>query len=1021
MAKQEDFIEKLGDFTQSLENLVDILKEQSKKGPSDVLETFLENLDADKIAQITSDLSEIKNSSKKIETQQDKILAEVQSIKSSKETGLVGEVGTSGKNTIIEGVKTIILIAGGVLAIGLAFKLIGNVDFASVVGLSLGMIAVAIAFERMSKLEGLTYEKTLFLSSIMPIMAVSLYISGKVLSGIPSFSINQSLSIGFIGLAMGISVYGIMKGLGDVDIVGSIAKLILIPLIIPLVAKGLVASAKILKDMPLIGMNIIMSSVGVAIAMVPMMLAASFLSKGMANMTITQMLLFPIVMPLLAYGLVLSSKILQDTQSVPFFKVILAGISVGVATLFMVPVMWMLSKAGLLKTDSIKELGIGLFIIPTLSLLIVASSAILVNTTPLPFWPVLSAGIAIGFATLAMVPTIILLQKFGLLKPSALKELAIGVITIPLISLMIMTSSHILSLGNYKSYPTFQWSLGVGLALSVFAIPIVAIGLLVMAGVGLPAMAAGLLAVPLISMAIVISSYILATGNYKNYPSFGWSAGVGLSLVTFGASMLVLGIMVLSGIGIPALMAGLLGISIVSLGIVSVSYILASGKYDKFPSFDWASGVGLSLLAFGGGMIALGVLMMTGIGILALLAGIEGVKIVANGIVDTSFILASGNYDKFPSFEWSSGVGLSLLAFGSGMILLGAMMITGVGYIALKMGKSALLGIAESIVEVSFILAGGNYDKYPTAQWIAGVGASLMAFGATSLLLAGLFWAIDDGLDAFIKLSYGISTISILLNNGNYDTSKSPSEQWFTGVYTTIKGFISLLNQIKDENFDGMSILYIAINSIVWIANALSSLKDGVFEPGGITDNISTSLQKLMGAIPKQVQVDPLYNLAYAIDRVATSIENMPILRLAIFSNRLGNLIENLQGIDPEKINSLMNFSLSLNAMGLVNTEQLEKTLDVLDAKQKQLTGIIDSDNNPITDIMKKFTSGGKEQNMTTAKTGESKKELTPEQKFQEELLTHVISIDTNISKLTSDAKKSEELKGKNVEDDSWF
>ena len=69
-----------------------------------------------------------------------------------KKTGLFEESGEDPKKEgqIKKGVTTILLIAVAVLAIGLAFKLVGKIDFLSVVGLSLAVVLMAIAFEKIA-------------------------------------------------------------------------------------------------------------------------------------------------------------------------------------------------------------------------------------------------------------------------------------------------------------------------------------------------------------------------------------------------------------------------------------------------------------------------------------------------------------------------------------------------------------------------------------------------------------------------------------------------------------------------------------------------------------------------------------------------------------------------------------------------------------------------------------------------------------------------------------------------------
>jgi len=79
-----------------------------------------------------------------------------------------------------KGIGTILLIAGAVLAIGMAFKLVGKVDFLSVISLSLAMTLVSIAFEKIGKLK-LTMEQTAITAGSLVIMSIAIAISSLVL------------------------------------------------------------------------------------------------------------------------------------------------------------------------------------------------------------------------------------------------------------------------------------------------------------------------------------------------------------------------------------------------------------------------------------------------------------------------------------------------------------------------------------------------------------------------------------------------------------------------------------------------------------------------------------------------------------------------------------------------------------------------------------------------------------------------------------------------------------------------
>ena len=92
MAKEKDFINKLENFTNALDDLVELLKEQHKIGPTEVVNQLLHNLDAEKISMIAENVEEIKTSTKTLITQQEKVLEELKAKLSSEVFGK-SEVG----------------------------------------------------------------------------------------------------------------------------------------------------------------------------------------------------------------------------------------------------------------------------------------------------------------------------------------------------------------------------------------------------------------------------------------------------------------------------------------------------------------------------------------------------------------------------------------------------------------------------------------------------------------------------------------------------------------------------------------------------------------------------------------------------------------------------------------------------------------------------------------------------------------------------------------------------------------
>jgi len=75
MARNDDkFIEKLTNFTDALEDLVDILGKQAKNNPTEVLNKLVDSFDGDILNTIAKDVSIIKKDVQAINKNTDKIL-----------------------------------------------------------------------------------------------------------------------------------------------------------------------------------------------------------------------------------------------------------------------------------------------------------------------------------------------------------------------------------------------------------------------------------------------------------------------------------------------------------------------------------------------------------------------------------------------------------------------------------------------------------------------------------------------------------------------------------------------------------------------------------------------------------------------------------------------------------------------------------------------------------------------------------------------------------------------------------
>jgi len=1048
MAKESEFIDKLSNFTTALEELVELLKEQQKISPTEVVNQLLENIDGKAIAEMAKQIKEIHSDTSQLVEDNKKILRALKDAKKEKESGMFGEVDDNkNKNKIIDGVKTIILIAAGVLAIGLAFKIIGKVDFFSVIALGLAIGFIAVAFAVVASLkdkEGkpITWKQVLFGAATMVIMATSLLIAGLILKLMPTLSLQQLISATFVALAIGGGTFLILKSLKGID-PKSLFMLPLIPIMVPLVAMGIVLAGFILKSMPVVGFQQILSALLVSIALAPMALAFGFMVKGLKNAKMTDILFVGLAIPVMAFGIVAASWILMLVSPMSFgmlVNIVLAGLAVGIATLFLVPTIWLLSKSGLL--NNIKNLGL-------------------------------------------------------------------SVVAIVLISTAIALSSWVLSFGNYKNAPSWKWSLGVGLSILAFTPSMILVGLFIMTGAGLPALILATIGILLISTAIMLSSHILSLGNYDKYPGYEWSLGVGLSMITFGLPMLGLGVFILStvGLGLLALVLGAVAVVMIASTIVGIDSILSSGDYSKFPSFKWSTSVGLALLGFGMPMMLLGsfILSTVGLGLLALMAGSEAMYMIADTIVNVSNILSNGNYTGGPTKDWALGVGYAIVSFATAISILSMLNLLDTVLSIFGLGSDhtkSLLVIAQAMVDVAGVFARNStlFDEknVPSKKWAQGIGLSLKYFaqaisaldeagvdidaddledddGAVAIMkglsygiievakifndnkvpfnednLPGLEWGkrigkalnsfanviktleesgvdpidIAFGLFGFVirRLSTGIIDVAEIFNNNKipFSTSNMPDDIWIEQISNAMMSFSKIVKNLE-ENYDFEPLFDLA-SAIVSVADKLKDLNSytDLFANGGVIDRISFAIGSIISVLPTQEKIDPLWSLIEALEELS-HINWFNLDDIDDVSQLISNLSKEINNINSEKIDSLVKLSAGLHIMSLVDQTRLKQTLDILDEKSDALSEIMDEGG-----LIQNVFSGIKNvlQGKSNETTNVKKQTKTEKNTFEEELLLHVKNIDKNMTQIANseENEKEKRLKGKNVEEEksSW-
>jgi hypothetical protein len=789
--------------------------------------------------EINVSLKSIKSDTQEILKNQKTLLS--MSKNTDKKTGVFEEAGGDKKSEskIKQGVGTILLIAVAVLAIGLAFKIVGKVDFLSVIALSISIVLVAIAFEKIAKLE-LTPRQAIIASAVMVIGSLGIMISSYILSKIAPVSMTQMLTAAAITLLflviapaiakmikamttpMEVEAEGIRIKTAQMDMGTVIKSVVMLPLLMVGMSVGITLSSMILK-------RVVPISIPQALTAVLIAVMFAMAAKGMAGLitalTTTQeasgagfgfktssigvgkmaaaAILLPFIMVGIAIGITLASRILTMIRPIGIMQAITAILIAG---------MFAVVASGISKLiTATKDVGMAsILLVPILMLSIAGAiaGAAFIFFKAKPYFD------GLGFLTIlkillvgATMGIISILAAYAL---KTMKSVTWGdVLKLPtlftLLSLAVATSAFIL----YKAKPYFDGLdfmtilkiLALGAVIGVITI-IAAIALKILGQVSWGSILKLPVLFTLISLALAGSAFILM----KAKASFDkMNLMFLLKLVVFGIvlaiAVVVMGLVVklfnMIGVGVTQAIKG--GIVILILvGVIAIaSNILAMGNYKKYPDWKWALGVSLALGAFGVGAVLLGTQVMNPF----FYAGLGLLLLVSGTIVAASHILNAGKYGKYPKVSWAMGVGLALGAFGLGAVLLGFNVLNPFFYPGLEM----ISDIAQSIVDVSIILTKGKYKNSITKEWAESISISLGAFSQVYDMLADSKSLFGGGPSpsefstAIVVVSKGITTAAEYFNKHTGAFKNGPPLSWAQAVGTAIGAFAPVFKVM--ENF----------------------------------------------------------------------------------------------------------------------------------------------------------------------------------------------------------------------------
>lgn len=833
-------LDALNNLSESLDLIAQVLSE--KDGAQSPTAKALESGDfVNQIKEINEGVKKLQADNQKIIKNQETILALSQKKENDKKTEPFQKAGDKDMQKLIKtGVSIVLIIAAGVLAIGMAFKLVGKIDFLSVVGLSLAMVLVAVAFEKISQLK-MSVKDAAITSLILTIASAGITAASWILSMIKPISFAQALTaIGIAGMFTFIApaIATLIKSMESEDefeydgmkfkskglkFSQVLAASAMLPLLMSGISLGILASSYILsKVKPLsipqaltaVGIGFVFALIAPAIsALISGMMSEqaggafgfSFKSKGISWKTaIVAALALPLVMTGIALAITGSSYILSKIKPITLMQGMTAILISGVFTVLAFGIKNIITAFG--GENALAGALVAATVLPILfiamSWSMMQASYNFAKIQPIKFNQFLTAlGISIIFVVLSFAMSMIF-KTLGDINPA--KALAAS-IALPILfvgmSIAIMYSSEFLAKTTPVDYGLLFNIVVMSIALAIATIAVAAT-IWIMDKMGFIKNPVNFLIgsalVILTAGVIMVSSWLLNEGTYDSYPDLDWGLGAILAIGSFAVLAGVIGFIAMSGVGFVAMLLGLGTMIMIASTISAISNILSSGDFsygkDLFP---WAKGVALLYMTFTPIMVFLGAMGVVG-AIMSFFGGPDPFEMAKNMMIqiaetirDVSVTLAGGNYKDGPTIDWAYGVSRAIAAFSYVYFKLQE----GQSFLSILKGENAAEGftnaikmISEGIVQAGQLFSNAGVTVWtggPPEEWARGVGLAIGAFAPVykilndQTLLGSLFGTNvtpEQMKQAMITISEGIVDVATFFNK-----NKVP----FTGNYPT--------------------------------------------------------------------------------------------------------------------------------------------------------------------------------------------------------------------------------------------
>jgi leucyl aminopeptidase (aminopeptidase T) len=176
---------------------------------------------------------------------------------------------------------------------------------------------------------------------------------------------------------------------------------------------------------------------------------------------------------------------------------------------------------------------------------------------------------------------------------------------------------------------------------------------------------------------------------------------------------------------------------------------------------------------------------------------------IANTIVELDRIFSQGSFTIYPSENWVTGVSKSMGIFMSTSTKTST-----------NSRSNYLISLANSILVVDQIFSLGNFNKYPSKDWVTGINDAIFMFIRMSSLES------FEPNNNIKKVLSSMVEIAKLLNSVDWNSMKYPSNEWVSNISEAIDNYIKI--QSSDLKINGS--IEIITENIVGTAKILSSV-----------------------------------------------------------------------------------------------------------------------------------------------------------------------------------------------------